>query len=39
MKKRLLLRNYVLFTFLAILIGLIAYSGYEIYKIVEEDNT
>ena len=39
MKKKLRLRNYVLFTIIATLFGVIAYSGYEIYKIVQDENT
>lgn len=38
MKKRLKLRNWVLYSLLVILIGVIAYSGYEIYQIVNEED-
>ena len=39
MKKKLRLRGYVVYTLIALLLGVIAYSGYEIYKIVQEDST
>ena len=38
MKKKLRLRGYVLFCLIAILVGVISYSSYEIYKIVQEEN-
>ena len=38
MKKKLRLRGYVVYSLIAILLGVIAYSGYEIYKIVQEQN-
>ena len=38
MKKRLKLRNWVLYSLLVILLGVIAYSGYEIYQIVNEED-
>ncbi len=39
MKKKIILGNCVLFGFLSILLGIITYSGYEIYKLVQEDET
>ena len=38
MKKKLRLRGYVVYTLIAMLLGVIAYSGYEIYKLVQEDS-
>ena len=38
LKKRLKLRNWVLYSLLVILLGVIAYSGYEIYQIVNEED-
>ena len=39
MKRKLRLRNWVLYSLLLVLFGVITYSGYEIYKIVQEENT
>ena len=39
MKKKIILGNCVLFGFLLLLLGIITYSGYEIYKLVQEDDT
>ncbi len=39
MKKKIIMGNYVLFLFITLLIGIITYSGYKIYKIVQEEDT